>query len=80
MDDPFEGELFSTLDRLSKSPESFSGMLEYFQRNKPDKWLDVVRILMQFSKRDYSKSKELGNKLESMIDVYAEFMNSEPEL
>lgn len=80
MDDPFEGELFNTLDRLSKSPESFSGMLEYFQRNKPDQWLDLVRTLMQISKRDYSKAAALGNKLEYMIDDYAEFMNSEPEL
>lgn len=80
MENPFEGEFFSALDRVSKNPESFTGMLEYFQRNKPDQWLDLVKSLMEISKRNYPHAPVLGNKLEYMIDDYAEFMGSEPEI
>lgn len=80
MEDPFENEYFSALDRVSKNPESFSGMLEYFQRHKPEQWLDLVRSLMEISKREYSSAQALGNKLEYMIDDYAEYMQSEPKV
>jgi hypothetical protein len=63
-----------------KRKSHISGMLEYFQRNRPDQWLDIVKSLMEISKRNYSHAQSLGAKLEYMIDDNAEFMGSEPEI
>ncbi|MEQ1484394.1 hypothetical protein [Methyloglobulus sp.] len=80
MDYPDENEFFNTLERVSKYPASFSGMLEHFMIHKPEQWMEVVSSLMELSKRNYSNVQVLGEKLECMIDDYAEFMDSEPEL
>lgn len=76
MDDLDESEFFNALDRVTKNPVSFSGMLEYFMNHKPEQWLKVVGLLMELSRRNYSNAQDLGTELEHMIDEYAEFMDS----
>lgn len=80
MSDPFDTEFFNAIDRLSTNPASFSGMLEYFRANRPDQWLSVVGLLMEISKRDFTNVRLLGLKLEEMVDDYAKYMDSEPEV
>lgn len=82
MDDPLNTDFFNALERVGTDPASFSGMLSYFMVNKPEQWMSLVESLMEISKRKYSKSSVgiLGSKLEEMIDDYALYMDSEPEI
>lgn len=80
MNDPLDTEFFNTLKRVGTDPSSFSGMLEYFQVKKPEQWISVVESLMEISNRKYSNVASLGFKLEEMIDDYAIYMSSEPEI
>jgi hypothetical protein len=79
MDDTLNSEFFNTLDRVTTSTTSFSGMLEYFQAQKPEQWKPFVESLMKISKRDYSNVGVLGLMLEEMIDDYASYMASATE-
>jgi hypothetical protein len=76
MNEPFESEFFNTLDRVTKDPVSFNGMLEYSMKHKPKEWIEIVRLLMELSERNYSNASTLGAKLEYMIDDYASYMDS----
>jgi hypothetical protein len=80
MNDPLDTEFFNAIERVSTSPSSFSGMLEYFQVQKPEQWMSLVESLMEISKREYSNVSALGFKLEEMIDDYAAYMDSEPKI
>ena len=77
MEDPFEGPFFKAIERVSSSPASFSGMIEFYMQNHPKRWLEIVKYLMEFSQRNLSSAQSLGMELEIMIDQYARHMRGD---